>query len=298
MEPAFNCRLQKQVADGSYQIYLEVGAMIDTLNYILERRCHSGGWCFYQLDEPNAEDTYYALSSLNLMCFDIPDHKTATFLKRFKESDGTYQSIDTCFYCINGLRLLGEKPLPSSQSFLNNTCLQLIKAYKSKKFSEEMFLKHSYFYCVLCKFFNLDISAALVELIKNINLKAYSLTEKFYTTEILTVLKEKVSKKELVSFLRECEDPVFGFKEAPNTELFYMEQQYMGVKLCLRLNIQPLYPSAIEGFVNSCKRQNGGYARSEMGIATLKYTYYGLYIRNSLKMLAHKVKFYANLTGA
>jgi len=260
--------------------------MIDTLNYILERRCPSGGWCFYQLDEPNAEDTFFALSSLNLMCFDVPDSKTKTFLQKLQEPDGTYQGIDTCFYCVSGLNLLKAEPLYSVQDFLKDAHSQLIKAYKSGKFSKDTFLRHSYFYCVLCRLFNTEIAPTLINTVKYINENSRSLTEKFYTTEILAALKEPFSEKELAGFLRECEDPVLGFKEAPDTELSYIEQQYMGIKLCIRAGILPLYPFTIEGFVNSCRRQNGGYARSEMGIATLKYTYYGLYITNFLKSIS------------
>ena len=38
-----------------------------TIRYISERRCASGGYCFYRLDEPNAADTLYALASLALL---------------------------------------------------------------------------------------------------------------------------------------------------------------------------------------------------------------------------------------
>jgi hypothetical protein len=61
-----------------------------TIEYIRERRCSSGGYCFYRLDEPNAGDTFHALASLAMLDA-LPDNDVATreYLQSFRNSENT-----------------------------------------------------------------------------------------------------------------------------------------------------------------------------------------------------------------
>jgi len=257
--------------------------MLDALNYILERRCPSGGYCFYRLDEPNAQDTYFALNVLDLLCIEFQDAKTVKFLKQLQHPDGSYQSLDTCFYCFESLLLMGEEPIHPVNSFLDLAENELIKAYHTRNFSKETFLRHAYLYSLIKKRLKQCISQQIIKVIRKMDKSCLLLSEKFYITEILLNAGEKIERQQIEDFLREREDPIWGFKEAANVHLVYLEQQYMGMKLCERFEIEPLYPSTIEAFVLSCKKGNGGFSRSEMGIATLKYTYFALYVLNALK---------------
>ena len=56
-----------------------------TINYVTRCRCVEGGFCFYRLEEPNASDTYYALSILNLLGIDIEDDDTVFYLKNLQK---------------------------------------------------------------------------------------------------------------------------------------------------------------------------------------------------------------------
>ena len=54
-----------------------------TINYVTRCRCVEGGFCFYRLEEPNASDTYYALSILNLLGVDIEDDDTVVLSEKY-----------------------------------------------------------------------------------------------------------------------------------------------------------------------------------------------------------------------
>jgi len=59
-----------------------------TIEYIRERRFSSGGYCFYQPDEPNAGDTFHALASLAILDA-LPDNDNVTrdYLRTFRNPD-------------------------------------------------------------------------------------------------------------------------------------------------------------------------------------------------------------------
>ncbi|MEM2124062.1 MAG: hypothetical protein QXL43_01850, partial [Methanolinea sp.] len=66
--------------------------------YARERRCPSGGYCFFRLDEPNAADTCFALHVLSL-AGEIPgDHETVRFLHELQAPDGSYPSLAAALY--------------------------------------------------------------------------------------------------------------------------------------------------------------------------------------------------------
>ncbi len=66
-----------------------------TIRYITERRCESGGYCFYRLDEPNAGDTFYALASLAILdALPRNDETTRTYLHSFQLPDGSFPNVN------------------------------------------------------------------------------------------------------------------------------------------------------------------------------------------------------------
>jgi len=80
------------------------------IQYVLERKCLSGGFCFYKLEEPNGSDTWFALCILNLLHYDFQDEPTVKYLKAMQRPNGSYYSIYTAYYSIKSLSLLGEIP--------------------------------------------------------------------------------------------------------------------------------------------------------------------------------------------
>jgi hypothetical protein len=80
------------------------------IQYVLERRCRNGGYCFYRLEEPNGSDTFYALSILSSLGVERKDEKTAVYLKKRQQGDGSYESLFQAYYCIRSLQLLADEP--------------------------------------------------------------------------------------------------------------------------------------------------------------------------------------------
>ena len=89
------------------------------LQYVQERRCLSGGYCFYRLDEPNAGDTFHALQVLFLLGELNRDDETATFLQDLQHPDGSYSSHAAALFAGRGLQLLGESPLHDIAPFIS-----------------------------------------------------------------------------------------------------------------------------------------------------------------------------------
>ena len=82
-----------------------------TIRYIRERRCASGGYCFYRLDEPNPGDTFYALASLAILdALPDDDDATRTYLRSFQRPDGSFTNIPVGHAVIRSLNILGERP--------------------------------------------------------------------------------------------------------------------------------------------------------------------------------------------
>ena len=63
------------------------------LDYVIDRQCRKGGFCFYKLEEPNGLDTYSALSLLNLLDVSFKDEKTVAYLQNMQNDDGSYDSV-------------------------------------------------------------------------------------------------------------------------------------------------------------------------------------------------------------
>ena len=51
------------------------------IHYVLDRKCLSGGFCFYKLEEPNGSDTWNALSILDLLRVRFEDEATIAYLR-------------------------------------------------------------------------------------------------------------------------------------------------------------------------------------------------------------------------
>ena len=249
--------------------------LLATLNYILERRCPSGGYCFYRLDEPNAEDTYYALKTLKLLGIDPgKDSKTVSFLKSLKD-----ESIDILYYKSFSLEMLGESYRPSA-----GTLIVLEKALLSASSFVETakFLLHAKRLLILFKLSDETPSDELLEIIGKMGIPRY-LTEAYYLACSRSVLG--LDLEMFRDFLLPCQRPQEGFVEAPDLGLRFLEQIYVGLKFCRLLDVRPLYPQACYDFVVSCRRKSGGFARSDLGIATIKHTYFAVfsvtYIKNN-----------------
>ena len=95
------------------------------INYIKERECKKGGYSFYQQEEPNSSDTFYAISIQNMLDNDLGDQeRTISFLKNLQNNNGSYFSIIQAYYTIKALLELKRNPLKSPNQFILDNLLE------------------------------------------------------------------------------------------------------------------------------------------------------------------------------
>lgn len=98
----------------------------DAARYILERACPSGGFCFYRLDEPSPQDTYFALATLDLLQVPYGSASTIRYLQALQQPDGSYASMVQAFFVLSSLRLAGSRPLADPRAGVAVVTTQLV----------------------------------------------------------------------------------------------------------------------------------------------------------------------------
>ena len=256
-----------------------------TINYVTRCRCVEGGFCFYRLEEPNASDTYYALSILNLLGIDIEDNDTVFYLKNLQKKDGSYSSIYSAYYSIKSLLLLNEKPISSPRAYILNN----INFYNVNKLPVEVIsiFKPLWYLMDLCFRLKIELDDKLKRYLINFVLTFRNddngfgntnstLIETFQALSILNWLDYEIDSLGVKSFIKRCESPVYGFVNVPNTAPSFIEHIHAGVMVSNLLDYKPHYISQCVKFIMGCQNNNGGFSRGSIGISTLEYTYYAI----------------------
>ncbi|MCX7982942.1 MAG: hypothetical protein N2572_08550 [Syntrophales bacterium] len=253
-----------------------------TLDYIRMRRCQSGGYCFYRLEEPNCSDTYFALATLHLMDRLSFDKETADFLLSRQRPDGSYESLSQAFFSIGGLRLLKLKPLydPREYLFAHTQAydVSLLPPGTNSIFAPLYFLVNT------LKWLNIKVPKKSRHQITSFVL--YHRKESGGFGHIKATLMETRDAMvildglgvtcpwNITDFLSACEDINHGFVNIKGIRFSYLEHIQAGLEICHWLSFSPTYPGSIFNFLQACYRVNGGYARTtNTGIASLEDTY-------------------------
>jgi hypothetical protein len=257
-----------------------------TIHYIRERRCVSGGYCFYRLDEPNAGDTFHALATLGMLGALQDDSDTLLFLSTFQHTDGCFSNVDVGHAVIRSLNLLGEQPHTDPANWILSSLLppgNTIRPVESSSLFE-----HLYLLTDLCTLLGIAIPADKKnEIIRAVLRCQYpdtgfgyprsSVIETAHALAILAALGYPVSSTGSTEFLIRCEDSAYGFLAVPGTRPPYLEHVHAGVLACLVLGYDSPVLMQCEEFIRKCCRENGGYVRSVFGgSATLGYTWLAL----------------------
>ncbi len=267
------------------------------IDYVLSRRCQSGGFCFYKLDEPNGSDSYYALSILGLLDVPFQDEKTVTRLQNMQHSDGSYDSIFSAFYSIKGLQLLQQKPKQDPASYIRKhlyhdaldvrklppeihsifkRLLYVVELYRSLEMERDEVIENNIVDFIL-SFRNED---------QGFGNHASNLTETAKALVMLNLLGHPVTELGAVDFIRRCETPVFGFTDIPYSSLSYMEYIHAGVLASSVVSYRPRYHDRCIDFILNCQNRNGGFSRApQAGIATLENTFFAIHARRLLSDL-------------
>jgi len=258
-----------------------------TIRYISERRCESGGYCFYRLDEPNAGDTFHALASLAMLgALPRDDEPTRTYLHSFQHQDGSFSNVNVGYAVIKSLVLLSDRPAidPAGWILASMTVpTDIPRPVESTSLFEPLFHLTD-----LCRLLRITIPASRKkEIIQAIlhyrnpdegyGLPDSAMIETAHALAILTTVNNDTSLQPSVRFLQQCEDPDYGFHSVSGARPPFLEQIHAGVLACSVLGYPSPALGPCEEFIRKCCRENGGYVRSVFGgSATLENTYFAL----------------------
>lgn len=267
------------------------------IQYVSERRCRKGGFCFYRLEEPNGSDTWHALSILDVLNVPFEDEATVAYLKGMQRPDGSYDSIHAAWYAIRSLSLLGETSSLDPRPYV----LRNLEHYRfdAKKLPAEvisMFKRTSYL-VDLCVALDMDTDGPLRDNVVDFILGfqnedggfGHLVSTLFDTARALAMLKslgQPLGELGVERFIRLCEVPFYGFTDIPHTTLSYLEYVHAGVLASYLISRRPKYQDECETFVVNCQNRTGGFSRSPLGgIATLENTWLGVH---ALALLASR----------
>jgi len=268
-----------------------------TIRYITERRCASGGYCFYRLEEPNAGDTFHALASL-AMLGEVPDDDDATrsYLHSFQHNDGGFANVNVGHAVCRALGILGEKPRADPTGWILS--LLLPPGDSARPVESSSLFGNTYLLADLCLRLGIAvppdkkdvlISAVLGYQHKDTGFGSpYStIIETSHALAILAVLGYPVPMTGSTEFVKHCEDLSFGFLAVPGVTPAYLEHVHAGVHACSVLGYRSPAHGTCRDFISRCLLGNGGYTRSVYGgSATLENTYLALAARAMIDRIA------------
>lgn len=260
----------------------------DASRYILERACPGGGFCFYRLDEPNPHDTYFALATLDLLQVLYDVKPTIRYLQAVQQPGGGYASLAQTFFVLSSLRLLGYQPLFDPMAGVAASTTQLVDLALRPTDASHSFFQAIDQLAALRSAMHMEWRdtqrTAILRAIESFRqtdggfgIESSTLPDTYRVTCILKCLGSTVPLDSLVSFLRACEHPTFGFTGKPGTALFFLEYLHAGLALCRELSCAPTFPSACLSALLRCQTDTGGFARAHLAIATMDNTYRAVY---------------------
>lgn len=253
--------------------------------YVLQSRCQCGGFCFYRLEEPNGADTYFALSTLNLLGSKFEDEETVAYLQNLQRNNGSYDSIFSAFYAVNGLRLLGKSPRFDHSSYITGNIDQY--KFDVNKLPVEMTVafKRTFYLVSLYNALPIAVDKTIregmtqfilqfVNADKGFGIGRSSLGETALALNILRLLNYSVEQLRTHDFISTCETTTGGFTNIPGTSLSFIEYIHAGLTASALASYQPSYPDQCLTFILNCRNKTGGFSRAtHAGIATLESTF-------------------------
>ena len=252
--------------------------------YILERVCPGGGFCFYRLDEPSPQDTYFALATLDLLQVPYEAVPTIRYLQALQQPDGSYASLVQAFYVLSSLQVLRCQPLSDPSADVENFTLQMVDLALRPADASVSFCRALYQLATLRAILGLEWhdpqQTVILQAIRafrqkggGFGVESATLPDTYLVASILRHLGSSVPLDSIVPFLRACEHPLFGFTGKPGTALFFVEYLYAGLALCQKLACTPTFPSACLSALLRCQNDTGGFGRAHLAIASMDDTY-------------------------
>jgi hypothetical protein len=258
------------------------------LRYVLERKCPSGGFCFYRLDEPNGSDTWHALSILDLLEVKFEDSATVAYLKGMQRPDVGNESNNAAWYGVKGLALLGATPSRDPGSYVMHNLEHY--RFDAARLPVEVISLFKRTSCLVDLYAALDLEAdgplrdSMVEFILGFRnddggfgYPDSTLLDTARALSMLQCLQYPLADLGAGAFIRRCEVPFYGFTDIPRTTLSFLEYVHAGVLASYLVARCPTYRDSCEAYILNCGRARRILADSAGGIATLENTWHGVH---------------------
>jgi len=271
---------------------LSEGDIVLTKKYISDRHCPSGGYCFYQLDEPNLSDTWYALGSLTSLKEKISDELTERYInKPYPHGHGSIELFRTWYQYWAYKYLEISCPL-ELQTRINDLTPPIARNQGTMESSSA--LEQLYYYTILLKETDSHrfqiLKAEIIQAVRQwhhqdggFGRNHSTLIETWHAVSILIATGAPVNYKETARFVSACSDNQTGFVNVPGMKPGYLEHLDAGIRLSALLQMQIEEPELCTWVISKCRNANGGYTRSVFGgNSTLEYTWYALRSLTSL----------------
>jgi hypothetical protein len=243
--------------------------------YILSRQTPQGGFCFYRyapwgVEEPNAVDTWAAVTSLDLLGYPVPgSERLVAWLRDLQNDNGRYPTLviaeavlftllllntkpshDPCGYLLEQSRRIGDpSPLTKDwRSWLDNArrCARLLS-------------RHALPLSALRE----NVQPQLIRLRDPSGgyvVAGPSVLDTWHALDLTCQLRLEPDLRQL-GFVRACERAHSGITLTPESDATSLEVQLAGLYTLRLFAAHPQYPAVVNNLVTSCQCANGGFAR-------------------------------------
>ncbi len=256
------------------------------LDYVADRRCPSGGYCFYRLDEPNAADTCRALVILDTFGALSPDQETTVVLRDLQVPGGSFSSRAAGYAATLGLSLLGEAPAYDSVPWIRSSFRTPDPGRDVMEVLSPFEQAHTW--VAMCRLLSIEPTEEEAGRIERA-LRSHQhpdggfgtgragLLDTWHATRTLRLLGRERDRESTLAFIKRCSEPEYGFLNAPGVRPSYLEHLRAGILLSRELGTAPVFREACIAFLDRCTHRYGGFVRSVFGGSpTLEFTAYAV----------------------
>ncbi len=248
--------------------------------FVLSRQNEDGGFAFCKPLPSTLAETYYAVSILTMLEYEVPRREKLVEFLRSRIQKEVY----TLYYTFHTLNALGED-LPDYSDFVLNKLKEVTKKERGDfadtsgitatyTFELPNVLREIYVLTSILNLFRVDVPEETKLVVYNFKRNGGygssepNLKETYYAVYVLR-------DRDAIGFVKrfECEG---GFAKSPGGYPPYLEETYYALSIFKMLEYKYDNPQT-QSYIASLQNPNGGFRRSiHGGISTLEDSYYAV----------------------
>ena len=251
-----------------------------TIEFVLARQKDDGGFGATPHLPSTVEDTYYALSLLDMLRlasngreeFRERITRSAQYLEGVKPQDNW--NPKTFYYYLLGRSIAGLKTGPEILNFL----------HRSRR-DDEWALEDLYYLCKATNEVGLKPLDAEKLWAPKVDFTQWRTAKELWlklSVAELTGTDHRPNREDAIGWIVECQNPDGGFGFYPGATSF-IENTHICLALLTMLNASPSDPMAARDFILRCRTGRGGFARKNGGAPFLDATWHAI---SSLKLIS------------